>query len=517
MEFFAHRKSARRILALWFLRLPTDRLQRRARGAYPLVVAQKIDNALCLSAVDLAAAKIGLLPGMTLADARARVPALDVSEADEAVDRKLLEAIAEWCDRFTPFIAVDAPHGLFLDVTGCAHLFGGERGLMERVRKDIARQGFALRLAIAGTCVAARALSHYASSTIVPPGEEARAIAGLPVSAISPDENVARIFRRAGLKTIGQVAERKRSELTARFGSDFVANLDRALGKEEAPISPRRHLPDYMAEHRFAEPIVTQNCIEDSLTALATSLAQVLEGRGEGARKLEASFFRSDGAARSIAIETGAPLRDPAIVVRLFRERMDALVDPLDPGFGFDLIRLEASRTESAQNQSVGFEADAQAAKEIDFLIDRLAARFGGDRILSFQPQDTHIPEVECVPVPAQAMPPSKIAMQSRRGHGEVPLRPLRMFKSPEPVDVIAAAPDNPPASFRWRRLQHIVKRAEGPERIAMEWWRYQETMPTRDYYRVEDTDGSRFWLYRDGLYNREVDRQQWYMHGQFA
>jgi protein ImuB len=517
MDFFAHRKSARRILALWFLRLPTDRLQRRARGIHPLVIAQKIDNALRLSAVDLAAAKIGLVPGMTLADARARAPAIDVVEADETADRKLLESIAEWSDRFTPFVALDAPHGLYLDVTGAAHLFGGERELMQRIEKDLTRQGFAIRLAMAGTCVAARALAHYASGTVVPPGEEEKAVANLPVSAIAPDEDVARIFRRAGLKTIAQIASRQRGELTARFGSAFVANLDRALGKEEAPISPRRHLPDYMAEHRFADPIVTQNCIENSLSSLAATLAQVLEERGEGARRLEASFFRSDGTVRRIAVETGAPLRDPGIVLRLFRERMGALADPLDPGFGFDLIRLEASRAEASQDQNADFDCDAQAAREIAFLIDRLSARFGMDRVMNFQPQDTHIPEAECAAVPAQAMAPSKTAMQPKRREGEAPLRPLQMFKSPEPVDVIAAAPDSPPASFRWRRVQHVVKRAEGPERIAMEWWRHQEAMPTRDYFRVEDTDGRRFWLYRDGLYNREVDRPRWYVHGQFV
>jgi protein ImuB len=518
MDFFAHRKSARRILALWFLRLPTDRLQRKARGAHPLVVAQKIDNALCLSAVDLAAAKIGLRPGMTLADARARVLALDVAEADEIADRKLLEAIAEWCDRFTPFVAIDAPHGLFLDITGAAHLFGGERGLLERVEKDITRQGFALRLAIAGTCVAARALAHYASGTIVPSGEEEVAMAPLPVISICPNDHIARIFRRAGLKTVGQVAGRQRGELTSRFGADFVTNLDRALGHEESPISPRRHLADYAAEHRFAEPIATQACIEESLSSLAAALGKILEERGEGARRLEASFFRSDGIVRRIAIETGVPLRDSKIVLRLFRERMDALIDPLDPGFGFDLIRLEASRTQTARSESADFDSDAKTKREIAILTDSLAARFGVDRVMVLQPQDTHIPEAEFVLIPAQHATTSKLPLVLKREPGEAPLRPLRMLSKPEPVEhAVADFPDAPPKRFDWRRVRHTVRRAEGPERIAMEWWKHQEAMPTRDYYRVEDTDGCRFWLYREGLYNRETDRPRWFMHGEFA
>ena len=477
-----------------------------------------MENALRLSAVDLAAAKIGLHPGMTLADARARVAALDVAEADETADNKLLDQIAEWCDRFTPFVAIDAPHGLFLDITGAAHLFGGERGLMDRVQKDITRQGFALRLAIAGTCVAARALAHYASGTIVPPGEEESAMAPLPVISICPDDDIARIFRRAGLKTVGQVAGRQRGELTARFGAGFVTNLDRALGHEESPISPRRHLPDYAAEHRFAEPIATQDCIEKSLSALAAALAQILEERGEGARRLEASFFRSDGIVRRIGVEIGAPLRDPKIVLRLFRERMDALIDPLDPGFGFDLIRLEALRTQTSRNESADFDSGAEANREIAILTDSLAARFGENRVMVFQPQDTHIPEAEFVPIPAQNAMPSKLSLVLKREPGEAPLRPLRMLSRPEQLDhPMADVPDGPPTRFGWRRVRHTIKHAEGPERIAMEWWRHQEAMPTRDYYRVEDTDGRRFWLYREGLYNRETNDPRWFMHGEFA
>jgi len=323
-------------------------------------------------------------------------------------------------------------------------------------------------------------------------------------------------LRRAGLKTIAQVAGRTRAELTARFGKEMVFKLERALGQSEKPISPRRILPDYMAEHRFAEPVTAEAFIADSVLSLAGSLCSLLEERGQGARALEASFFRSDGALSRIVLETARPLREPKIIARLFRERLDALADPIDPGFGFDLIRLSALHAERLVPESVGLDAKPDDEKEIAFLIDRLAARFGSHRILTFQPQDTHIPEAAGVAVPAQHVPDTKLAWEARMA-GEAPRRPLRMLAKPELIDVMAQVPDGPPLRFRWRRALHAVARAEGPERIAMEWWRHQDPQPTRDYFRIEDEAGRRFWLYRDGLYGREPFAPRWYVHGLFA
>ena len=496
--------------------MPTDRLKRRwnatgRRDERPLVVAAKIDNALRLSAVDAKAAKLGLAPGRALADARAMIPELAVIGANEKADLKLLEAIADWCERYTPLCALDAPHGLLLDVTGAAHLFGGEQAMLSEIRRAIGSQGFAVRLALAGTAVAARALAHYAPGTIVTPGGEADAVAKLPVEALQADHTIVHALRRAGLKTIGQIAARQRSELTARFGSAFVTLLDCALGKAETPLNPRNPLPDCMAERRFAEPVVTEAVIAETILSLAAAVASVLEKRGQGARRIEACFFRADGATRRIAIETGAAVRDPAIVGRLLREKLDALSDPLDPGFGFDLIRLSVSLAQAAQAPATGFDTN-ENDKDIAFLIDRLAARFGAHRISRFLQQDTHIPEAEAVTIPAQEKPKLE---WSARAKGEPPRRPLRLFARPEPIEVLSEAPDGPPLRFRWRRAAHNVSRAEGPERIAMEWWRAPQS--TRDYFRVEDEAGHRFWLYRDGIPAREIAHPRWYVHGVFA
>ena len=454
---------------------------------------------------------------MPLADARAMVPVLDVAQADEAADCALLQSIADWCVHYTPLVAMDGSDSLFLDVSGATHLFGGERALLDRARTSLRKQGFAVQGAIAGSAVAARALARYRDGVIVPPGEEARFMAPLPVEALALDPAVTHAFRHAGLKTIGQIATRQRSELTARFGALMVFALDAALGKAEKPISPRLPLPDYMAERIFAEPLVAQDAILETLRGLATSLGTLLAERGEGARRLEAVFFRADGKLRSIAIETGQPTRDAGVIVRLFRERIDALADPLNPGFGFDLIRLCADRAETCETGTAAFTADANEDKDIAFLVDRLAARFGSHRVLVFQPNDTHIPEAAAVALPAQSADKSKPAWKAIRGAHEAPRRPLRLFARPEIIEATAEVPESPPVRFRWRRVLHEVVLAEGPERIAMEWWRDQSPQPTRDYFRVEDSNGRRFWLYRDGLYGGDTAQPRWYLHGLFA
>jgi len=466
--------------------------------------------------VDDCAARAGLKPGMPLASARAMTNALNVVEADLPADAQMLSRIADWCDRFTPFVALDAPHGLLLDISGVSHLFGGEKAMLGRVRESFKAQGFLAYGAVAGTAAAARALARFADGTVAAPGEEAAATAPLPVAALDLDPKDTLALQRAGLKNIAQVAQRTRAELTARFGKEMVFKLDRARGQGEKPISPRRILPDYSAEQRFAEPVTAQDFIAAAILSLAQSLCGVLEERGQGARALEASFFRTDGIVRRIGIETARPLRDAAVIAKLFHTRLDALHDELDPGFGFDLVRLAVPHAERLVPQSVGLEARPDDDKEIAFLIDRLAARFGSHRILTFQPQDTHIPEAAGVAVPAQHADTTKLTWEPRIA-GEAPRRPLRMFARPEPIDAIAAVPDGPPIRFRWRRVLHKVRLAEGPERIAMEWWAAQEPKPTRDYFRVEDEAGRRFWLYRDGLYGREPFASKWYVHGLFA
>jgi protein ImuB len=522
----------RRILSLWLPRLPTDRIKRQLlRGNagpadhLPCIVVAKQNNALQIYALDDAAARLGLEAGLPLANARAVCPDIRVFDADEAADTQALNAIADWCDRFTPLVALDCPHGLFLDITGCAHLFGGEAALMQMLCGALARQGFAVSAAIAGTSACARTMNRYVHGRIVGDGEEADSVKPLPVFALGADAAIARGLRRAGLKTIGDVASRARHEITARFGADFTNLLEQALGQGDAPINPRKPLPDYIVEKRFAEPVSTDGVIAATLSRLAEMLVAAMEKQGKGARRLEASFFRTDGAVRAIAVDTGQPVTKAEMIDRLFRERLDALSDPLDPGFGFDLVRLSASRTEIVVQQQRDLDANVHDNDELTALVDRIAARIGGRRVVVHLPQDTHIPERAGLAAPAQHhLAAAAVAAWPDRAEGEPPLRPLRLFERPEVIKVIAQVPDGPPARFQWRRATHKVVHVEGPERVAMEWWRPQGAMLTRDYFRVEDEEGSRFWLYRDGLYDREIEQQEgkviqpnWFMHGLFA
>jgi protein ImuB len=451
---------------------------------------------------------------------------LTVYDADEAADARTLNDIAEWCDRFTPLVALDPPHGLFLDITGCAHLFGGERALLQTLCDALIRRGFIVSAAIAGTSVCARTLTRCSSGKIVTEGEEAAAVGPLPIAALGADEAVTAGLRRAGLKSIGDVASRARHEITARFGARFTTLLAHALGEGDAPISPRKPLPDYIVEKRFPEPIATETTIALTLSHLAETLVTSMDKQGKGARRLEAGFFRTDGAVRTIAVDTGRPVTRSEVIDRLFRERLDALNDPLDPGFGFDLIRLSASRTEIVVQQQRDLDAHVHDSDEVSALIDRIAARIGGKRVVVHLPQETHIPECAVLAAPAQHhLAVATMAAWPARSEGEPPLRPLRLFERPEPIKVpFATVPDGPPHRFTWRRVTHQVVRVEGPERIAMEWWKQEGRTLTRDYFRVEDEQGLRFWIFRDGLYGSELLDDEgkpvpanWYVHGLFA
>jgi protein ImuB len=499
------------------------------------VISRKANNALYVHALEARAQELGLYKGQPLANARAMVEPLAIVACDEKADVALLEAIADWCERFTPLAGLDAPDGLLLDISGAAHLFGGETAMLATVTARIAAHGFAVQGAIAGTTLAAHALARYAPGTVTSPGGETQAVAPLPITALECDDKALRALRHAGLKTVGMVAARLSSELSERLGARFVTRLKVMLGAEEKPLEPRRHPPDLMAEHHFAEPVVTQDIITGSLFNLAQSLSRVVEREGRGVRILQAVFFRADGKMSRIAVRAGEALRDPKVMLRLLRERLDALADPLDPGFGFDLIRLEALLAEDTRSATISFDSHENARRQVAFLLDRLSARFGSTRVQRFAAQNTHIPEAASVAVPAQDRDFDEQDWPLKCP-GDPPRRPLRLFAKPEEIRVpFCGVPDGPPFHFSWRQAQFDVEHAEGPERIALEWWKENPTdrlvpalneimeqkkkreamlRPSRDYFRIETKNGTRFWVFRDG---RQRPGNRWFMHGIFA
>lgn len=483
----------------------------------PLALVEKQRGALRLAAVDARAAAVGLHAGMALADARALVPDLAAVPHDTAADLLWLDRLAEGCGRYTPLVAIDAPDGLILDITGSAHLFGGEAALAVDAEQRLTRLGLTLRLAAAHSADAARALARHQT---LPAPDEAAAVRRLPVSALGLEGEATTVLVRAGLKTIGDLAVRPMAEIAARFGAEAATMLRRLLGDAPSPLAPRRALPPIAAERRFAEPVASTVHAVKILGELAEEAMAALAERGQGGRQFRATFFRSDGLARTLGVETGHATRDAAPVLRLFAERMDALRDPLDPGFGFDMIRLAVPRVEPLG--ATQFRLEGGAAREgaaLDALADRLATRLGRERVRRYRPADTHIPEQAQLELPAiDAPPPCPEALAwPESAPGEPPLRPFYLFDPPQPIDVIAEVPDGPPHRFRWRRAVHAVRRYEGPERIAAEWWRRRDNGGlTRDYYRVEDAQGRRYWLFRHGLYEEKAD-PCWYIHGVFA
>jgi protein ImuB len=515
--------GSRRYLAVWFPLLPCDRvhrLRRRAGGTpdeRPLVVLARVRGAQRIAHADRRALELGLRPGLTLADARARVPDLSIEDEDPAADHALIERIAGWCERYTPMVGLSTPDGLNLDITGCAHLFGGEAALRNDLRVRLARAGFSPRTALAGTPDAAAALARYSPGGVVPSGGEAAAVRPLPLAALGLDAERITALARAGLKTIADLADRPRAPIAARFGADILDRLVRTLGEVDSPISPRTPLPELAAERRFAEPIGRAGDVLGTLQQLAGDLASVLEARGEGGRIFEGAFFRADGAVRRIRVQTGQAMRGPDALARLFDERLDALADPIDPGFGFDMIRLSVLAAEVKAQSQTRLDGEEQTDERIAEAVDRLGARFNPAKVLRFVAHESHVPERAARALPYFSGPASEASWTGPQPD-DPPLRPLRLFASPEPVEeTLSEVPDGPPRRFRWRRVMHEVAHAEGPERIAPEWWKDEEGAATRDYFRVEDREGRRFWLYREGLYNAETGHPRWFVHGLFA
>ena len=441
-------------------------------------------------------------------------------EADFEADRALFEAIADWCDRYTPLVGLDPPDGLVLDITGCAHLFGGEAALARELMVRLAGQGFSTRVAVADTVGCAFGVARHGTSGIIPPGKTEWASLPLPISALRIDADIVDTLASLGLRSVADLATRPRAPLAARFGVQLVRRLDQMLGREDEPIRPRLPVPAAMAEQRFPEPIAREDDVLGTVEQLARRLAVVLERRGEGARLIQLALFRTDGAVHRLEIGTGAPLRDPARVRKLFQDRLATLGDACDPGFGYDMVRLSALVAERSDPAQTGL-AGGDSAEELAHLIDRLGARFGLRRVSRLVPQDTHIPEYAVTAVPAHAVKEAPAAAPSIEQDSLSTVRPLRLFAKPEPIDAIAEVPDGPPIRFTWRHVMHQVTQVEGPERIAMEWWRDERGQKlTRDYFRVESRAGTRVWLYREGLYGDEVKPPRvprWYLQGLFA
>ncbi len=469
-------------------------------------------------AVDAAAAAEGLRPGLTLADARALCPGLASMPADPAGDARMLAGLADWCGRYTPWAAPDGADGIVLDISGCAHLFGGEAGLAGSLIERLAGFGYGVRTTVADTPAAAWAVARFGEdSAIVPPGQAREVLAGLPVAALRLASEMAATLQRLGLRRIGDLYSLPRPALAARFGPALGRRLGCALGEEFEPISPRRPVTALRTRLAWPEPIGHADDIRRAAGRLMENLCVLLAGAGKGARRLELALYHVDGRITRLAIGSSRPSRDASHLLRLLVDRLAGF----EAGFGVDVMVLAAPAADplpagQGRLETGGGPTPKDADAVLGPLIDRLGNRLGPDSVFRIVARSSHIPERAVAVEPALTA-----SCRARSGDCDwagLPPRPLRLLPCPEPIEVVAPVPDDPPLRFRWRRLGHRVVRAEGPERIAPEWWR--EAAPTRDYYRIEDEAGRRFWVYRLGLLptpTRAGDaRPRWYMHGLF-
>jgi len=547
---------ARRILSLWFPRLAVERMLRRRREvlALPFAVVADQGGAQVLVSLNLAAEAAGLRLGQPLRDGCAMCPGLLTAAADPARDAALLRSLRRWAGKFSPWVAEEPPEGLVLDLTGCAHLFGGEAGLLAEVEADCAALGFSLRAGLADTPGAAWALARHAGqamatlrsgdtiaqearatrsraarrrvgaapvptapglppAAIAAPGQTRQALAALPLAALRlPPETVAGLAR-LGLRQVADIMGLPRAALARRFGAATLRRLDQALGLEPEPITPARLSPHFVARLTFPDPIGLLADVEAGVERLLAALCLRLRAQGRGTRWLRLQAFRSDGQTLAVEVGLARPADDPVAI----RPLLALKLDQIDAGFGIDCLRLEATATEPMiARQHAGHLEAAEAAvarqtsdTALDDLVGKLGARLGIEAVTRLHPAESHIPEKSLLVLAAAFSAPSPDPWPAPRAP-----RPLILFR-PELLGTAEASPHLPPR-FCWRRQDCVVARALGPERIAPEWWldNPEWRSGVRDYWRVELAGGTRLWLFHA---HGGAISGGWFCQGQFA
>ena len=480
---------------------------------------------------------------MAMAQALALIPGLQIHEAEPQADADALLRLARWCTRMTPLASCCPPDGLWLDITGCAHLFQTEHAMLAQLRARLARDGLHARAAAADTPGAAHALARHAPTpiTIVPPNDQAQAIASLPVAALRLAPELDATLRRLGFEQVGHLARIPRALLARRFGPLPGLRLDQAHGRVQEPLAPLAPEPVLERRVTFLEPLLTAEALTTATEHLVAPMCEEMERTGIGARQLDLLFERIDNQIAAIRIGTARPARDPAHLTRLLTERLDTV----DPGMGVEAMRLVVTLAEPLKWEQGG--GGEGGGGDMARLVDRLSNRLGPGRVYRAVPVESDLPERSVSlapagvpePIPSSPSPTPKPQPLDHRT-GSIPWRPkhekprrpapagppwphrlhapARLLHPPQPIQALAALPDQPPVAFTWRRHRHRIRRADGPERIHGEWWKSDnETSNVRDYFRVEDETGRRFWLFREGDgQDPGTGDLAWFLHGVF-
>jgi protein ImuB len=479
---------------------------------------------------------------MALADARAILPSLTVLPASPKDDAKALARLADWCGRYSPWTAAsdargeipeeeDPPvslegaggGGIWLDATGCAHLFGGEDAMLADITDRITQSGLAVRAAMADTPGCAWAVARFANdrnpAIIVPAGGSEAALTPLPVAALRLSAATVIGLHGLGVRRVSDLQALPAAPLAARFGEALGDRLRAALGQTTEPISPALPVTPSLARIAFAEPIGRIEDIAAALDRLLNDLCRTLEHHGEGARRLVLMLYRPDGTTARLAIGTAAPNREPAHLARLFAEHLDTI----EFDFGIDEAALAATVTDTMGTTQTSLAQTSQNTSNdpaaLDSLIDRLGNRLGGENVLRPVLRQSHLPEHAAGLKPVFGRKKENNSTAGKTVLPSLSPRPARLLRPPESIKAEIDATSHAPRQFHWRRVLHRIARIEGPERIAPEWWQHapdttgHPSLGIRDYYRVEDMDGRRFWLYRE----ETRSGGDWYLHGLFG
>lgn len=477
----------------------------------PLVVVKRIGSRRQIAALDDCAGKLGLRPGMAITLAQALAPSLQLVESDEAADQLGLEKLALWAlERLSPIVAVDGQDGLVIDTTGADHLHGGEKPMLIGLVKRLLQSGVQARVGIADTWGAAHALARFSGRrfAIAPPGSLEAALEELPLQSLRLPREILPSLLRLGFETVGDLCRQPRPSLALRFGHEIGMRLDQAFGLRSELIDPVRPQEMVREIQNFPEPIGAPETIIRYLTSLTDKMCVSLEQRGLGARRVDLVICRVDGSRFGLRIGTAQPVRDPSRILRLFREKIGLI----DPGFGIEAMELAAVVADEMRPSQAVSGLGEPAPTDLSELVDVLSLRVGAAKVYRAVAVPSDVPERSFRRVgPLEPVP-------SATWEGEWP-RPVRLLARPEPIETMALLPDNPPAWFSWRGVRRRVARADGPERIQGEWWKRDAEMDVvRDYFRVEDENGERFWIYRSGDGERPVTgSHRWYLHGIFG
>lgn len=498
---------SKRFVSIWFPYLATDWHVRKqpALQQIAFVLKATVHNRVVVTAANKLAVAQGIRKGMVLADAKALYPSLHVIDDKPTLTTQLLTRIAEWCIRFTPIASADYPDGILLDASGCTHLWDGEENYLDDIINRLTKRGYTVKAAMADTIGCAWAMTRYSKQKLIDTNKQIQALHPLPVSSLRLDEETVVLLHKLGLRQVKDIINLPRTALRRRFSTTILQRLQQAIGEEEEHFIPVYPIETYQERLPCMEPIKTRTGIEIALQHLLTTLCSRLSKEGKGLRKV---FFRAylvDGGVSGIEISTNQPTQNIEHLFQLFTIKLSTI----EPKEGIELFLLEATVVEDVIIKQEGLwqlQSGVVDSKVLD-LMDRFATRFGQDAVQRFLPTESYWPECSFKQASDLQEQPSTEWKLDRP-------RPLQLLSPPEAIEVAAPVPDYPPLNFRYKKGLHIIRKADGPERIEQEWW--LQSGEHRDYYAVEDEEGKRYWVFRSGHYN-ETTKAKWFLHGYFA